>query len=135
MSTVDTPAIADAEAAANKRADLVNGIRELADFLEAHPEIPEPHVFALAWWHGPPRAKTAEGFEAACKVMIPLGATVTRNDERRDPIVTVEHGFGPVKLGVEARASMVCTERTTTRPVTEHVLPEWAQSATEEPHP
>ncbi len=108
------------------RAALVQGIRGLADLLEAHPEIPNPHVWAIVWPHS--GGNTA--FRAACEALIPLGATV--GDHRHNSTdVELMLAFGPVKLEITALKIAVCEPVTETREITEHRLPAWAQPAAE----
>ncbi len=105
------------------RAALVQGIRDLADLLEAHPEIPDPHVWACVWAHTGGNA----GFRGACEALIPLGATVT-DHPHSSAEVQLKLAFGPVALEIGALRAEVCEAVTETREVTEHVLPEWAQA-------
>ncbi len=105
------------------RAALVQGIRDLADLLDAHPEIPDPHVWACVWSHTGGNA----AFRPACEALIPLGATVT--DHPHDTAcVQVKLAFGPVALEIGATRSEVCEPVTEVREITEHRLPEWAQA-------
>ncbi len=110
------------------RAALTAGLRDLADFLDEHPELPDPHVWACTWWHG---GGTAEVFRSACEVLFPLGGATVKPDDDRVGVV-VKRSFGPVRYELQAKRSEVCETRTTTREVVEHVLPEWAQPPVED---
>ena len=60
--------------------------------------------------------------------MLPLGGVVA--DKRHtDKELAVKLSFGPVELAVEVQKDKIGEKRTTTREVTEYVLPEWAQAS------
>ena len=108
---------------ANARDLLVQGIYDLAAFLDENPSVPLPHVWAITWSH---HKTGAADFKAACEVMLPLGATVA--DKRHtDKSVVVALSFGPVELSVEIEKDKIGEKRQTVRKVTEYVLPEWAR--------
>ena len=115
MSTTTVPVDVDA-----KRADLVTGIRELADFIEQHPDVPVPRVWACVWSH----AGGDEGFRAACDAMRPHGFTIT---DRSDEVEARCEFSGGVHLYIKARRDRVAERVTEVKKVTEFVLPEWAQ--------
>lgn len=128
MSQTTVPASTDTDdeevVTPDPRELLVQGIRDLADFVAAHPQLPVPHVFARLWTH----ETTPDVFRSVCEVVIPLGATVAPA-AYSDTELAVTHTFGPVDLKVAIRKDKVCEERTTIREVTDHVLPDWAQPA------
>ncbi len=108
-------------------AALTAGLRDLADFLDEHPELPDPSVWACTWWHS---GGTAEVFRTTCEALFPLGGATVKPDDSRDE-VTVKRSFGPIAYEVQAKRSEVCETRTSVREVVEHVLPEWAQPPAE----
>jgi hypothetical protein len=128
MSQITVPASTDDGAeevvTPDPRELLVQGLREFADFIAAHPELPAPHVFARVFDH----EVTPDGFRRLCEVMVPLGATVKPVDYS-DKLLGLTHTFGPVDLVVAIRKDKIGEQRTVTREVTEHVLPDWAQPA------
>lgn len=102
------------------RRDLIGGIRDLADFLEQHPEVQADYVSANSYKYD----MTADDFRAGVEALRELGAIPRMSDDDKS-VVTVEHRFGPVRLLLEVRASAVCEmqEVQALRPV----LPDWAR--------
>lgn len=104
-----------------KRAELVAGIRALADFLERHPDAPDPHVWGAVWSH----LSGSDGFRTVLEALQTDGLDVDIRVEGE--LVKASHAFGPVKLEIEELAKKVCEQITTVKEVTEQVLPDWAQ--------
>lgn len=111
---------ADAPTTQETRARLISGLLDLADFLADHPTVPLPHVWATAMAH----TVDIAGFRSACEEMLPAGATVADGRHGNNAAVTLS--FGPIDLSVEIDKDKVGEKVTTTREVTEYVLPEWA---------
>lgn len=108
------------------RAALTTGLRELADFLDEHPEIPDPRAWAVAF----PRWGDGAGFRAACDAMRERGFTIGNGTCGEKEIAVSCEFAGGIRLSVEERRDAVGEQRTETREVTEYVLPEWAQPTT-----
>jgi hypothetical protein len=101
------------EAVVDDRAELIQGLRELADFLEAAPDVPTPRWAAA---HAPHYLRYGETVGA--RELAAVGGTVTVEDS--DVIVKREFSGG-VCLKVTAKAEDVCVEREVTK--SEFVLP------------
>ncbi len=101
------------------RARLTAGLRDLADFLDEHPELPD----------GNSASQVVRNTSAVPPLCLG-GATVKPHDDRDD--VVVKRSFGPVAYELQAKRSEVCETRTSVREVVEHVLPEWAQPPAED---
>ncbi len=98
------------------RAALVQGIRDFADFAEAHPDVPIDYVLAGSWsLHDRNSSSRAR---IACDALRPAGFTTTIEGTE----VVVRTGFGPVKFETRARAADVCG----TPQQRLYVLPAWA---------
>lgn len=103
------------------RASLIAGIRDLADFLEQHPDVPAPGVSGYGYeWE-----TTAEGFRHAVEAMRPLGGSVAEDKISGRDGLLIKVDFGPVKLQYQVLADKVCE----TEPVTvmRPVIPAWAR--------
>jgi hypothetical protein len=112
------------QAAADRRAAYVAGLRELAAVLEAHVEIPIDGSDTLGpFYHGrhlfaDQEACDAERFLAAARA---LDATIQTEKFVSDPVVDAVRNFGPIRYRVRVPAELVCEPVTVER--TEHALP------------
>lgn len=78
---------------AQERSDLVAGLHAFADFLAAHPAVPEPHLFLTATYDPPALAQWLDGIE---ELELVRGSIDTyRNVVRR---------FGALKVELATRA-------------------------------
>lgn len=83
-----------------ERAEFVRGLRELADFLAAHPEIdfsPDYGTATVQWWCGGPN-----DLAAAART---LGRVEKKSD---DSFLSLVRHFGPHKIDAYALHSRVC---------------------------
>jgi hypothetical protein len=85
-----------------KRSKLIDGLRELASFLEDHPELPTPWPptsFLI------PAAVTPEIFEAQARVLGTAKKVVTDN------YMSMIRSFGPLALEAYASRETVCVRK------------------------
>jgi hypothetical protein len=85
-----------------QRAEFVNGLRTLADFLVAHPGLPTPHAptsFLI------PSAGTPDAFEAQVRQLGTAKKVVTDN------YVSMLRYFGPLALEVYTSRNTVCVRK------------------------
>lgn len=106
----------------DERAEFVRGLRDLAEFIEEHPEIPTPawaiSQARIGGWTGeggPPEFIT---------VARALGSVKVEHDE-----AVAKRAFGPVELSVRTSAKDVCVKREVTK--AEFVLPAELESLTD----
>lgn len=83
------------------RCDLIGGIRDLADFLEQHPDVPTPRVTGnLYYWE-----TDAQDFDAAAHVIHRSGGDIAKGQSAAGKdVLTVKATFGPVSLAFEVLA-------------------------------
>lgn len=84
----------------NNNAALIVGLREAADYLDAHPDIPQ---FTISWLYRSVYKK--EELRAAAKA---LGSFTKEVDEHQYALV---HQIGPLKLEIAIRRDEICTKR------------------------
>lgn len=84
----------------DERAQLIQGLRDLADFLEARPDLPAPAAPRFDIW-----AKSRAEFTAYVRQ---LGKSTKH---ATDPYMWFRREFGPVALDVVAHREKVCTKR------------------------
>lgn len=111
------------EYAAHARAELqrqafIDGLRELADFLEETPAAPTPRsVWATHnFWPWASEEESADRFAEAVLVL-DRGASVDGHQ------VKAVRMFGPVKLEISIDAKEICEQRSVTMTREEFVLP------------
>jgi len=108
----------EAEALSAHRASYVKGLRDLAAFLETHPDVPVPRTDTIGtspWnWSEP---QTAEAFTAAATV---LQGQVEQRDFGVHEVL-VARAFGPLRYVVCVEEKLVTRPRPVQR--VEHVLP------------
>lgn len=103
------------------RAAYTAGLRELATFLEQHPEAPLPSDTLIVYLWG------EESFKPAVKA---LGACEKKYSEY---YVTVSRNFGPIKYGVQTSRETVCTKRVVGKKlVPERLVPSYYEPEHEE---
>lgn len=97
------------------RSEYVDGLRQLADFIEAHPELPGLlHCRAgIYLWGDSAKAELAVAAMA-------MGTAAKRAD---DFYFGVEKSFGPVVLSVKAGRDNVCERVVTGTKTTEYLVP------------
>ena len=82
-----------------ERTAWVDGLRQLADFVEANPELPLPHAGAAIYlWGENPKADLAN----AVRIM---GNVEKKAD---DFFIGADRKFGPITLSVKAARETVC---------------------------
>lgn len=116
MTTIDpTPTPPDPE-----RRAFTLGLRSLADWLEAHPEVALPYpaicIYSSAYGDGAAVQEAAAFARAA-------GTADKKVEEGSSRFALVRH-FGPLALEWSATRSAVCEMRTVTKEVTEWVCPD-----------
>lgn len=84
--------------------EYANGLRALADFYEAHPEMPIPHAHQVVFMH------ERQSFLAAAKMLADGGKVLKLADEEVStwPRFHAIRMFGPVRLDVEIDRKTIC---------------------------
>lgn len=104
---------------AAKREATLRGLRDLADFLELHPEVPTPTFVNVArYYHAPHPGITAEEFTRLVEV---LDARLEIPAHARLDIDAVR-SFGPIDLRYRVPRALICEEKLVQS--TEFVLPD-----------
>jgi hypothetical protein len=98
LSRTTVEPMADADELPAPNLEVARGLRELADFLEAHPALPEVHAFAYIseYRQRDARAELTALAEA-------LGDTAI--EEQNGSTVRIRGEFGPVKIQADAEVS------------------------------
>jgi hypothetical protein len=112
MDTATVPAAKDIE----ERAAYVKGLRDLADFLETHTDVPVDKQDSLGPYLTYMAAMTPE---RAAAIADALDGVVLLDEHN---YVRIERAFGPIIYRVTVSARDVCEEREELTKV--HVLPE-----------
>lgn len=88
-----------------QRAAYVKGLRDLADFLETHTDVPVTESGAIGpWWSHRPDTTP----ERALALAEALDGTVRVEDRN---YVRIERAFGPITYQITLSARYVCVER------------------------
>ena len=100
-------------------ADLIHGLRDLADWLEAHPEAPEVYQANVQFLHG-------AGAQELARLMAPC------EKDWSESLLTLRRSFGPVHLVSHHWRTEVCTRRIVgTTWVEEKIIPAHRQEVVE----
>lgn len=83
-----------------KHTELIAGLREAADYLESHPDLPE---FSIAWLHS--MVEDKDELRAAARAM---GSFAKVTDDHYFKLV---HHCGPLKIEVGIPRESVCKKR------------------------
>lgn len=117
-----TAALVDLRDKLAARRDLIGGIRDLADLLEQHPELPAVHVLAYST-----HEIGADDFRAVVEMLRPLGEEVGGDDLFGRETLAIRRQLAPdVALKYEIEASKVCEMREV--PTLKPVLPDWVRN-------
>lgn len=95
------------------RDELIAGLRELADFLEEHPEAPLPYPHLRVGAYG------KEEFYEAVRAFAPMHEV----EGMGASYIALQRNFGPLKVITEASRKTVCEPVVRTETVTAYELP------------
>lgn len=100
------------------RAEFLQGLRDIADFLESHPELPLPYLGTGSERTGTPHVLTdyiigdepREQLAQITRALASMGGTVHKyaDDNDRYSRFLVWRAFGPIALAYQADRSEVC---------------------------
>lgn len=104
----------------DEQTNLISGLREFADFLEAHPDLPMGRARQLDVWFG--YVPTGQTHEPAMRQW----ATAFRTFEKKTDefLFMLKRAFGGLTVTVRADRDKVCRKMTLVKEVTEWVCPE-----------